>query len=320
MPGIEEVTVLVGALEDDFWSASWNTRTAFPHLHKESGIRINLGHFKKAPSPLRQEVMSEDVSDPPEIIGPDDPGYEYDWDYVASTDPLHPVDTNYAHPFDNVDPSWMLSHLSSEELEASSDKVGFNANEADTLWADDIEEPGSTNISMNNDITWWDQNETSAISTTPTNEELAWGPEVETPPSRSVARNHDQNYNEQSQKQRIQMIIDEFWKLIHDSESSEPTPQQPPSFPDDDLTTQIHTFQISEPLNNSLNSYSSPLTPPPTPPRVRTDTSTNESIQPPSDFNLAGRTPSQSSMIVQNATSRSPETPTPDSTFTSYNK
>ncbi|KAF2624721.1 hypothetical protein BU25DRAFT_347286 [Macroventuria anomochaeta] len=130
MPGMQEVAALVEQLEDDFNTASWNTRAVFPHFHKERSVRASLGHFRKAPSPLRQEVLPSDIREPPEVIDPNHPDHEYDWDYIASTDPLHPVDVNYTHPLEEVDPCWMLNHLSPEEFEQAGGEVGFDANES----------------------------------------------------------------------------------------------------------------------------------------------------------------------------------------------
>ncbi|KAF1357313.1 hypothetical protein EJ07DRAFT_129713 [Lizonia empirigonia] len=125
-PGVQEVVALVEQLTDEFNTASWNTRSLFPHFPKESPIRVTLGQFEKRPSPLRRDVLPEDIPEPSDTTHPEHPDYEYDWDYIASTDPLHPVDTNYSYPLDDVDPSWMLDHLSLEEFEEPSGEVDFD--------------------------------------------------------------------------------------------------------------------------------------------------------------------------------------------------
>ncbi|KAJ4338291.1 hypothetical protein N0V87_004059 [Didymella glomerata] len=137
--GVREVEALVEHMKEEFDTATWNTRTLFPHAHKERTVRVSLGQFQKAPTPLSREVLPEDIPEPFKVIGSDHPDYKYDWDYVASTDPIHPIDTNYAHPLDAVDPSWVLHHLSPEDLEQSSDGFGFDTSEADTIWGSSLE-------------------------------------------------------------------------------------------------------------------------------------------------------------------------------------
>ncbi|KAF1925726.1 uncharacterized protein M421DRAFT_69272 [Didymella exigua CBS 183.55] len=139
-PGVQEVNALVEQLKDEFNTATWNTRTLFPHAPKEHTVRVSLGHFKKAPSPLRREVLPEDIPEQSKVNGPDHPDYKYDYGYIESTDPLHPVDIKYTHPLNGVDASWMLNHFSPEEFEQSGGDVGFDANEVDTAWVGSLEE------------------------------------------------------------------------------------------------------------------------------------------------------------------------------------
>ena len=114
---MQEVAALVEQLKDGSNTASWNSRLSFPLLHKERYRHVELGYFEKAPLPLREEVPSEDIPEPAEIIHFDYPDCYYEWKYVASSQPLYPVDVaDYVHLLDNIDPSWMLNHLYTTNL------------------------------------------------------------------------------------------------------------------------------------------------------------------------------------------------------------
>ncbi|KAF3036858.1 hypothetical protein E8E12_008265 [Didymella heteroderae] len=155
LPGVREINALVEQLKEDFNMAAWETRIMFPYAHKENAMRASLGNFEKAPSPLSREVLPDDVPELPEVVGPDHPDYKYDWDYVASTDPIHPVDTNYDHPLDEVDPSWMLNHLRPKEFEQSGEGVGFDVDEADMAWGSRLEEPNLSSADWGEDTSAW---------------------------------------------------------------------------------------------------------------------------------------------------------------------
>lgn len=279
MPGVQEVAALIETLEEDFNSASWSTRALFPHSHKERGVRINLGHFEKAPSPLRQEVFPDDVPEPPNVVDSDNLDYVYDWDYVASTDPIHPVDTNYAHPLDDIDPSWMLNHLSLEDFEASGGEVGFDANEAELLWTDGVNTSNQAATTWNDDIEHWDQNEPNTEKTDPVNDNAACDYKAGLSPPTPTSGLHSQKNDNLSQQERIQMVVNEFWKIVNDTDSDDQDSLQPPSHPADDLTTQMRRAHISEPPNTPAKFCSGLLTPPATPPRLLPGSALNEHVE-----------------------------------------
>ena len=214
-PGVPEVAALVEQLQEESNTASWNSRNIFPHMHKERKKRVNLGHFDRKPSPLRQEVLPKDVPEATEVIHPEHPDYEYDWDYVASTDPIHPVDTNYAHPLDDVDPSWMLDHLSPEEFEASGSGVGFDANEMDNMWTDNLKEPDTTTPSWGEGVSDWELDPTA---TTSAQHDTGWGTKVATALTSSNTRSDSTPEVERMRKTRIEMVIHEFWTVINEED------------------------------------------------------------------------------------------------------
>src|SRR5690242_1836242 len=218
--GEQELAALVEQLKDEFNAATWDTRSLFPHVHKDRAVRINLGRFVRRPSPLRHEVFNEDIRGPSDNVDPNNPDCEYDWDYVASTDPLHPVDINYAHPLDDVDPCWMLNHLSLEEFQQSSSGVGFDPREADTLWSAEAKQ-------LYSGPTYWGQ----------TFRSWSPGPVVDAELQAQEPRQRHGMLNEQTLAStpidtsirqdewgagRANMVIGEFWRFVNGNNHNQP--------------------------------------------------------------------------------------------------
>ncbi|KAF2852649.1 hypothetical protein T440DRAFT_420661, partial [Plenodomus tracheiphilus IPT5] len=112
LPAYEEIESLITELENEYTQASWDTRNLFALVAKRPVARVGISDYTKVPSPLAQEVLPEDVIEPgkcKEWAEMDD--NDYDEDYIASTDPMHPVSTNYSHPSDDDDGTWVLQHL-----------------------------------------------------------------------------------------------------------------------------------------------------------------------------------------------------------------
>ena len=215
------------------------------------------------PSPFSREVLPEDIPEPVEVIGPDHPDYEYDWDYVASTDPVHPVDTNYAHPLDEVDPAWLLSHLSPEEFEQSGEGVGFDASEANMVWRNSLGEVNAESADWVKDISGWtseaagfDQNQTPGDSL------YAEAAERQI----KVCAEDDRLLSE-----RIDMVIQYFWRVVNEANTSDQVLQTMTSILGDDLDDAFQGLQISDVHGVAGMPQTSLLTPPPTPPWLSTD-------------------------------------------------
>lgn len=240
----------------------------FPHSHKDRCTRVNLGHFTARASPLRQELLPGDVSDPPDVTQSNSSDYEYDWDYVASTDPLHPVDVNYAHQMDSDDPSWVLDHLSSEELEQSHSGIGLDASEADRTWAAQL---GKSD--MSSEI--WTQDEgpwlSDVTSVNTTRHDAEQDPESEESPELTATSTTPSKWEKLILAERVEMVIHEFWRVVNGEDLCEQPPQRPSTFVNDGLSDPLKAFCISDPTNTSTQINTSLLTPPPTPPRPRTD-------------------------------------------------
>ncbi|KAF3051168.1 hypothetical protein E8E11_010721 [Didymella keratinophila] len=227
LPGVQEVKALVDQLKEDFNTATWKTRIMFPHAHKERTVRVGLGQFHRVPSPLSREVLPEDIPEPVEVIGPDHTDYEYDWDYVTSTDPVHPIDTNYAHPLDEADPAWLLNRLSPEELEQSGEGVGFDASETDMVWRNSLGEVNAKSADWVEYTSGWtsgaagfDQNQTPGDSL------YAEAAERQS----KVCAEDDKLLSE-----RIDMVIQYFWRAVNEINTSDQVLQTMTSVLGDDL-------------------------------------------------------------------------------------
>jgi hypothetical protein len=97
------VSDLVKELDKTYELESWELKDNFPYGNKEKVRRVTPAKVrwsKLPPSPLRQEVQPEEVVLPAiaELVNDDD-----DDDWVRSTDPMHPIDTNYELVFAGVD-------------------------------------------------------------------------------------------------------------------------------------------------------------------------------------------------------------------------
>ena len=202
-PGVYEVTALVEHLGDDFNTASWHTRTLFPHALKEHTVRVERGHFERRSSPLRCAVSPADIPEPPHVVvDSSHPDYQYDGDYVASTDPLHPVDV-----------SWMLQHLSLEEFEQDSSGVGFDAREAENAWAGGWEESQSPSAPWDGSAGTWTPETTDTHT------------RMQDPEQRPEVRNRLAPANagvvSSGEKQAlVEMVIDAFWSAVNGNDIS----------------------------------------------------------------------------------------------------
>ncbi|KAH7065905.1 hypothetical protein BKA63DRAFT_481904 [Paraphoma chrysanthemicola] len=142
MPGEMEVERLVRELEAEYASASWDTQNVFAPAIKRSVGRVKHTWRERATSPLPREVFPDDVVETVKREWSEMEEHEYDGNYVASTDPIHPISTDYSHPLDDDDGSWVLQHLSSEDVQATSDDTDIDFNQGSHwTWNDDSHQP-----------------------------------------------------------------------------------------------------------------------------------------------------------------------------------
>jgi hypothetical protein len=187
-----------------------------------------LEYFEKAPSPLRHEVLPQDIPEPPKVIDPHHTVLEWGWDYGAGTDQFYPVDVNYTHPFDDDDHSWMLDQFTPEELEQSHSSIGFDSNKPDVTWKDSHREPDLV-------ATAWSEGDGEWNSFEPDCELLT--PRFSTIPHTGLSMN-----DEQMLEKRIVMVKQEFRRVTNEDPLGK-SPQRSMPLPSNDLV--IHLQELS---------------------------------------------------------------------------
>ncbi|KAL5117629.1 hypothetical protein ACEQ8H_004522 [Pleosporales sp. CAS-2024a] len=120
MPAMADIALLVKGLRADYASASWNTTAMFASGPRPSITRVKPTYHKRAASNLPRELQPEDIIEKTVKEWADMDELDYDGNYEASTDPMHPVSTDYSHPLDNGDGACILHPLSEAEMAASS--------------------------------------------------------------------------------------------------------------------------------------------------------------------------------------------------------
>jgi hypothetical protein len=214
MPGLNEISTLVKELEEQHYVASWEARNMQipPHAFKKSVARVGISDHQTAPSPLKQEVRPEEVVDSRKEhvkdwteMNEDD----YDGDYVASTDPIHPVNTDYSHPLDDDDGSWILNHFSPEEMVSPVGDLDFDQNS----WSWD-DNDNDSNKGINSMLAAsQEENTTSQIGD---NDLLAWGPEATIPSISTDISMRCSDIKERLGREQKELIIETFWSVVNE--------------------------------------------------------------------------------------------------------
>jgi len=191
LPGANEVSALVEDLETKYQAASWDARHMASHAFKKSVTRVGVTHHTTARSPLQQELHPEDVVDAGrKKQWTDMKEQDYDGGYIASTDPIHPVHTDYSHPWDDDNGAWILNHLSAEELASQNEDVSLDLDHHHWNWDTDAH---ANNFSSE-----------PAHWSTGTNALIA---------SSSLAQAHEEAVRED----QIQQVIQAFWEVVNNT-------------------------------------------------------------------------------------------------------
>ena len=197
-------------MEDDHNEDAWNIRQSFPPLHKASSIeRVKIRTIAPQNSHLRKEVRPEDVVEPKVkgyIEGDDDD------DYVRSTDPIHPVTTNYSHPLDDVDDSWVDDYLSQEtpklpespDIDPESNAGNWGAPDAPDTWTGNYGVSPEFNTKQ------------------PSGNFVAWGLDAEALPSSGVIGMDGPKTKEEEDidKSQVAEVLTAFWECVHADNSA----------------------------------------------------------------------------------------------------
>jgi hypothetical protein len=288
LPGVEEIAALVKELEEEYVTASWNTRTMFAHGPKPSISRVKHQYYEKAASKLPHEVRPEDVVEKTEKEWTEMDDLDYDGDYEASTDPIHPVSTDYLHPLDDDDGAWILQHLAEADgAELHANDVDFNNGHGWTWVEDECTSNAQSNMNAWPEATMDQADEMISIRSAANTETtlMAWGPEADA--SISIGKVHLNGRGKGDQdKEKTEELIKSFWSIVNhigsisEQQLTTTTPPPPP------LSSEILPSLLNDLVINESSTYSTPFTPttpPSTPLRERslwTDDSSNSPSTP----------------------------------------
>ncbi|CAE7189142.1 hypothetical protein PTTW11_07430 [Pyrenophora teres f. teres] len=205
LPGVDEISALVQELDTKYRTASWDTRHMVSHTHEKSVARVSVTDQTTARSPLMHEVRPEDIAETKgEKKWSDTDEHDYDGNYIASTDPLHPVNTDYTTPWADDDGTWLAHHLSPEELASSPPQnkdVALDLHHDQQHWSWDAPDEAKLSHEAHHDIDPARQTTDDATATART-------PGLEN------------QITQQQRQDEIQQVIHAFWDVVNTSSSS----------------------------------------------------------------------------------------------------
>jgi hypothetical protein len=220
LPGAEEVAALIKVLDGEFAVALWDTRNTFAHGPKPSITRVQHNYYEKATSKLQQEVRPEDVVERAEKGWHEMVDEDYDGDYVASTDPIHPVSTDYSHPLDDDDGAWILQHLSPDDGDTAEPSDGIDFHTSSWNWGGSDHEEATQDIAE----TWKQQEEEEEVTFHDAGMNgcsgdiaaglVAWGPDVDKTSTDeiSLAGLRDAGAEHSA---RVEDVVAAFWSVVN---------------------------------------------------------------------------------------------------------
>jgi hypothetical protein len=273
LPGAEEVAALIKVLDGEFAVALWDTRNTFAHGPKPSITRVQHNYYEKATSKLQQEVRPEDVVERAEKGWHEMVDEDYDGDYVASTDPIHPVSTDYSHPLDDDDGAWILQHLSPDDGDTAEPSDGIDFHTSSWNWGGSDHEEATQDVAET-----WKQEEEEEVTFHDAGMNgcsgdiaaglVAWGPDVDKTSTDeiSLAGLRDAGAEHSA---RVEDVVAAFWSVVNvDQHHTDPQSPAPPATPDSNtLHTLLHDLKLSEDHNTHIfNPSTPPTSPPQTPP------------------------------------------------------
>ncbi|OAK97030.1 hypothetical protein IQ06DRAFT_338335 [Phaeosphaeriaceae sp. SRC1lsM3a] len=131
---VQTVEALINDLKARKVSEEWEMRNSLTMLPTRPISRVWHKLFSRAASPLKDEVRPEDVregakswKDWSEMREED-----YDDDYVASMDPIHPVTTDYRFPGEGEEDEWVEEYLADGVVEGGEDQGDKGSERSDT--------------------------------------------------------------------------------------------------------------------------------------------------------------------------------------------
>jgi hypothetical protein len=224
MPGVEEVTLQVKELEAEYATESWHTRNMFAHASKPSVTRVQHGRYEKKPSKLPQELHPGDIVDKAAKTWAEMNDHDYDDNYEASTDPIHPVSTDYSHPLDDDDGDWILQHLEPEDgadihsgsgMDFSTDDHGWNwdndnnINTATELANNEQQKHNTRQDNEESTTMLVKETETNFVTCTLNTDASQPTSIITIHPSASTTE------EEKERKEKVDRVIQTFWSVVH---------------------------------------------------------------------------------------------------------
>jgi hypothetical protein len=230
LPGSKEVARLVKELEKEYENDAWHIDKIFPHARSKNVGRVPLAPEKtkerrrmRVASLLKHEVQPHEVVLTEEKFesGWIDQGDDDLEDFVASTDPIHPVCTDYTHPLDNDNGSWMLEHFTAEELkrsEVDNDFVIDHSFSNNWGWGWGLGDETTTTEFTTEANTAWDGEASRTGDTTEASdfEKLtAWGPEANTSTTTAQLGLNGIRTEEDETNTIVEETIKAFWRVVN---------------------------------------------------------------------------------------------------------
>ncbi|KAF1939659.1 hypothetical protein EJ02DRAFT_253261 [Clathrospora elynae] len=261
MSGVNEVTTLVQDLVAQYQVAPWDARNMFVHTPKPFVARVGISDHKKAHSPLLQEVRPEDVEEAGGKCWAEMREEDYNGNYVASTDPIHPVNTDYSHPHDDDDGNWMVNHLSPEELESAGEAVQLDFDGSGWSWGNessDVDVPSANREHMDEDFNHEPEQWKAIANPEEGKGHIAWGPDAEVPSPAATLSMDSTSTEENVQQEQIEPIIQAFWTYVNNN----PKTDEQYRHPTNDLSDLLHELGISPESTHVSSDTTSPLATP----------------------------------------------------------
>ncbi|KAL5416639.1 hypothetical protein PMIN04_008076 [Paraphaeosphaeria minitans] len=187
---------------------AWELDRTVPHGDKVKIRRVSpakVGWSKLPSSPLEREVQPEEVVLP----GTTEPVYDGDDDdWVRSTDPLHPIDTNYELRYAGIDDDYLKLLLGEEPVEvAEPDQDNPDILATSWEWNDGVQDPAD-GVEQ--------QGPSSDMEQLP-----ACGQTTEDATSSSGIGIHGLRTQEDTQRDHIEEVIKAFWDVVNIADDGE---------------------------------------------------------------------------------------------------
>jgi hypothetical protein len=214
----------------------------FSHVSKKSVARFSVSDHSRVRSPLLQEVRPEDIPErAKEWTRMDE--QDYDDDYVASTDPIHPVTTDYSHPLDDDDGKWILKIFSPKKLETQAQAaVAVDFDNHAWSWGE------NTNDQETNEVTteWKEENsdDNTGQWDTANGGLIAWGPDADVTPTSAVLNMSGLKDEAMIRNDRTQKVVRAFRNAVNNMDDDVNDFQQSLR-PTSELSSMLHKLKPS---------------------------------------------------------------------------